>query len=87
VIGDEATFSMNGVVNSQNVWHYASKGNAPVFNFNRKDSRAKLTVWGALCGNSVLLGPYFFEGNVDGDAYLQMLPQYALPFLAVHFQN
>ena len=87
VIGDEATFSMNGVVNSQNVRHYAPKGNAPVFNFNRKDSREKPTVWGAVCGNGVLLGPYFFEGNVDGDAYLQMLRQYALPFLAVHFQN
>ena len=61
MIGDEATFSMNDVVNSQNVWHYAPKGNAPVLNFNRKDSCAKLTVWGAVCGNGVLLGPYFFE--------------------------
>ncbi len=87
VIGDEATFSMNGVVNTQNVRHYAPKGNAPIFNFNKSDSRAKLSVWGAVCGNGVLLGPYFFERNVDGDEYLQMLRQYALPILAVHFQN
>ena len=85
VIGDEATFAMNGVVNAQNVRHYAPKGNAPVFNINRKDSHAKLTVWGAVCGNGVLLGPYFFERNVNGDKYLQMLQQYVLPLLAGHF--
>ena len=87
VIGDEASFVMDGEVNSHNVRRYAPKGHPPEFNFNRSDSRAKLTVWAGLCGNGVILGPYFFEGNVNGVAYLQMLHEYVLPLLAVHFRD
>ena len=77
----------NWRVNSHNVRRYAPKGHPPEFNFNRSDSRAKLTVWAGLCGNGVILGPYFFEGNVDGVAYLQMLHEYVLQLLAVHFRD
>ena len=69
---------MNGVVNTDDVRHDAQKGEAPEFHFNRGDSREKLTVWGAVSGNGVLLGPYFFQRNVHGQAYLEMLRQFAL---------
>jgi hypothetical protein len=78
---------MDGEVNLHNVRRYAPKGHPPEFNFNRSDSQAKLTVWAGLCGNGVILGPYFFEGNVDGVAYLQILHEYDLPLLAVHFRD
>ena len=87
IIGDEAAFAMNGEVNSHNVRQYSPKGHPPVFNFERSNSRAKLTVWAALCGNGVMLGPYFFDGNVNGMAYLQLLNEFALPQLVVHFGN
>jgi hypothetical protein len=87
VIGDEASFVMDGEVNWHNVRRYAPKGHPREFNFNRSDCRAKLTVWAGLCGNGVILGPYFFEGNVDGVAYLQMLHEYVLPLLPVHFRD
>ena len=74
VIGDEAGFMMNGEVNTHNIRRYAPKGD-----FDRNDSRAKLTVWVGLCGNGVIVGPYFFDGNVDGIAYLQMLDEYVFP--------
>ena len=45
VIGDEAGFMMNGEVNTHNICRYAPKGDPPEFNFDRNDSRAKLTVW------------------------------------------
>ena len=57
------------------------------FNFERNDSRAKLTVWAALCGNGVILGPYSLDRNVDGIAYLRMLNEFVFPQLAVHFGN
>ena len=63
IIEDEAAFAMDGEVNSHNVRQYSLKGHLPVFNFERSNSRAKLTVWAALCGNGVILGPYFFDGN------------------------
>ena len=60
VIGDEAAFAMNGEVNSHNVLEYAPKGHPSKLNFDRNDSRAKLTVWERLCGNDVIMGPYIF---------------------------
>jgi hypothetical protein len=66
IIGDEASFVMNGEVNTQNVREHAAKGHPPAFNFERSSSREHLTVWAALCGNGMIFGPYFFEGNVNG---------------------
>ena len=86
IIGDEAAFAMDGEANSHNVRQYSPKGHPPVFNFERSNSRAKLTVWAALSGNGVILGPYFFDGNVNGMAYLQSLNEFAFPQL-VHFGN
>jgi hypothetical protein len=59
ILGDEAGFSLNGEVNTHNVRQYAPTGQPPAFNFERNDSRAKLTVWAPLCGNGLLVGPYF----------------------------
>ena len=87
MIGDEAAFAMDGEVNSHNVRQHSPKGHPPAFNFERSNSHAKLTVWAALCGNGVILGPYFFDGNVNGMAYLQLLNKFAFPQLIVHFGN
>ena len=87
IIGDEAGFALNGEVNSHNVREYAPKGNPPAFNFERTNSCGKLNIWAALCGNGVILGPYFFDGNVNGLAYLRMLNEFAFPQLAIHFNN
>ena len=46
-----------------------------------------LSAWAALCGNGVIFGPYFFDGNVNGMAYLQLLNEFAFPQLVVHFGN
>ena len=86
IIGDEAGFALNGEVNSHNVHEYAPKGNPPAFNFERTNSRAKLTIWSTLCGNGGILGPYFFDGNVNGLAYLRM-NEFAFLQLAIHFNN
>ena len=73
VIGDEAAFSMNGQVNSHNVVQYAPKGEAPDFHYDRNNSREKVTVWAAVCGNGTILGPYFFDANMNGQTYLNMI--------------
>ena len=86
-IGDEASFTMNGEVSTQNVRQYAPKGHPPAFNFERSNSRVQLTVWAALCGNGVIIGRYCFKGNVNGIAYLRMLSEFVFPQLAEHFNN
>ena len=35
----------------------------------------------------MIIGPYFFEGNVNGIAYLRMLNEFVFPQLAEHFNN
>ena len=52
---------------------YASKGDKPDFTFQRDNSRQKDTVWGGMGANGILLRSYFFEGNVDGGNYLEII--------------
>ena len=42
-------------------------------------------MWVGLCGNGSLLGPYFYENNVTGDSYLQMLNRMVIPQLALEY--
>ena len=86
-IGDEAGFAMNGKVSSQNVRKYAPKGDVPEFTYDVNESRAKLMVWIGLIGNGTLIGPFFFEGNVTGAKYLQLLNEKVLPELFNLFPN
>jgi hypothetical protein len=72
IIGDEAGFVLNGEVNSHNVREYAPKGNPPAFNFERKNSRAKLTIWAALSGNGVILGG--ISTNAEASSLFRNLP-------------
>ena len=44
IIRDEAGFALNGEINSHNVREYAPKENPPAVNFERTNSRAKLTI-------------------------------------------
>ena len=87
VIGDEASFAMNGQVNTHNIRMYAEKGNPTSFSFDVSSDRRKLSVWAAICGNGALCGPYFFDGNVSGQSYLEMIDNFALPNLRILFPN
>ena len=85
VIGDEAAFRMNGKVSSRNVVQYAPKGERPGFCYNVSSSKEKVTVWAALCGNGTILGPYFFDDNVNGMVYLNMLNDDVVDDMMVNF--
>ena len=85
LIGDEAGFAMNGSVNTQNVREYAPKGQPPDFFYQRNECRTRITVWVGLCGNGKLIGPFFFEGSVNGLRYLEMLNEKVFPKLVQLF--
>jgi len=68
VIGDEASFAMNGNINSKNMVYYSPKGEQPDHYYDKPESREKITVWVGLCGDGHLIGPYFYDGNVDGNS-------------------
>ena len=71
---------------TQNVRRYAPKRQPPAnFTFQRLNSREKLGVWAALVGDGTLIGPFFFDGNLNGNGYLRMLRTDILPIIAQKF--
>ena len=87
VIGDEAGFALNGAVNNHNVRIYVPANQVPDFHYNVNDSRQKLTVWVGLFRNGEMLGPFFFDGNVNGQSYLNLLNVEVIPSMTVLFQD
>ena len=62
---------------------YAPANQLSDFHFNVNDSRQKLTVLVGLCGDSDTLGLFFFDGNVNGLSYLNLLNGEVVPLMAV----
>ena len=54
IIGDEATFCMNGRVNTRNTREYAPRGQPPDFFYDQRSSREKVNVWAAVCGDGTI---------------------------------
>lgn len=77
LFADEATFHKNGFVNRHNFHYYAT--DQPHCIRTISQTRWSLNVWGGIIGNHVI-GPYFFDGTVNGQVYLNFL-QNELPQL------
>ena len=43
----------------------------------------KIIAWGGLCGNGSFLGPFFFDNNVNGMPYFEILIEEILPTLVL----
>lgn len=81
MIGDEAAFFMNGKVNTHNVRQYAPRNEPPVFNINKSMCREKLSLWIGICGQGSLVGPIFYDNNMNGVDYLNMINENIVPEL------
>ena len=81
IVGDEVKFPLNGRVNSQNIREYAVYGHPPIdFTVDiRNDVRDALHCWCGLTSDGHLIGPRFFDGNMNGAMYLDLIDQYVLP--------
>lgn len=88
IIGDEAAFHMNGTVSTQNVRCYSPQGHPPQdFKYEKSNDRHKLHVWVGLCGNGRIVGPHFFDRNVNGGIYGEMLQNVVFPVVAHNYQS
>lgn len=79
IFSDECTFSTNGVVSSQNLRYWSTEN--PEFRVQcRRQYYKKVNVW---CGISYygIIGPYFFERNMNQNSYLEMLDNFLLDHL------
>ena len=83
IIGDEAIFQLNGNVSNHNFVRYATRGDLPEdFVDDKPSSEEKLVVWIGLVRNNLIGSYFFFDGNVNGQAYLEMLNNFLLPQVA-----
>lgn len=71
LFSDEATFTTNGIISSQNSRFWVSENPEWIINCRRQYSQ-KINVW---CGilNERVIGPFFFEGNMNGEQFLHFL--------------
>lgn len=71
MFSDEATFSTNGTVSSQHVRYWSDTN--PHFRIsNNRQYFVKVNVWCAVTYHGII-GPYFFDSNVNQHTYLDML--------------
>ena len=75
---DEATFHLSGYVHTQNCRIWSTTKPDLVHEFI--DNSPKINVWCAISSNLVI-GPYFFEENVNGKNYLDMLQNFFWPYI------
>lgn len=66
---DEARFCRNGTVNVHNA-HYWSQQNPHWLRQHKHQVRWSVNVWCGILGDRII-GPYFFEGNLDSKKYTQ----------------
>lgn len=71
LFSDESTFHRNGFVNCHN-FHYYSTENPHVLRTTASQHRWSLNVWAGILGTHVI-GPFFFNGHLTGQIYLEFL--------------
>jgi transposase len=76
IFSDEAHFHVHGVVNKQD-FRYWSETN-PIWFQEQPLHSPRVTVWAAI-GWQGVFGPFFFEENINGANYLDMLQHRFLP--------
>jgi transposase len=78
---DEAIFQTNGRVNRHNCVYWSDTN--PHIIIEQELNVPKVIVWAGIWSNGVV-GPFFFEGNVTSEKYLQMLTTNVIPQLQQH---
>lgn len=85
VFSDEATFTLNGHVNRQNCRYWAKENPHWIMECHTQYPQ-KVNVWAGIVDNRIL-GPFFFDGTLNGEQYLEFLEFELIPALAVLYPN
>ena len=70
IFSDEAIFHLEGSINKHNSSFWSQKN--PNWVVEKTMHSPKIMVWAAV-GAPGIIGPFFLEGNVDGESYLRLL--------------
>lgn len=82
---DESSFFLNGNVNKQNC-RYWSDENPHIVVEGHTQNPQKLNVWCGILGDKII-GPFFIDGNLTGDAYVEMLNNLIEPSIVNEVEN
>lgn len=82
---DECTFFLNGEVNRHNC-RYWSDTNPHLFRETRTQYPQKLNVWAGILGDHIV-GPFFIDGNLNGNIYLELLETTVDPHITELLEN
>lgn len=82
---DESTFHISGYVNRHNC-RYWSTENPHVFREEHTQYPLKRNVWAGILKNEII-GPFFIEGNLNAEKYLQLSIDEIVPAMRVSAQN
>lgn len=88
VFSDESTFCLNGIVNRQNCRYWAPENPHWAIEGHTQYPQT-INVWAGIVGNTIV-GPFFIDGSLNGDKYLDLLQHQIIPALAAlypHHQN
>lgn len=82
---DEASFYLNGTVNRQNC-RYWSDTNPHWMMEAQTQYPEKVNVWAGIVGNNIL-GPFFIEGTLTAEQYLEMLQNDIVPAIVALYPD
>lgn len=85
IFSDEATFFINGIVNRQNCRYWAAENPHWMMEAHTQIPQ-KVNVWAGIIGDRIL-GPFFIEGSLTAEKYLNFLRDELTPALAVLYPN
>lgn len=83
VFSDEATFMLNGTVNRHNC-RYWSDTNPHWAEEGHTQYPQKVNVWAGVIGRHII-GPFFLDGTLTADRYLQLLQNHVIPAITAIF--
>lgn len=78
---DEACFKLNGHINRHNCVYWAAEN--PHIIIDKEVNLPGITVWAAISSEG-LIGPFFLDGRVNGERYLNMLQTQFYPLVQHH---
>jgi hypothetical protein len=81
---DEANLRLSGHVNRHNCVYWDTEN--PHIMFDTQLNQSGVSVWGGISSFRIL-GLCSFKGRMTGDSYLDMLQNYTVPELRMHWDN
>lgn len=78
VFSDEATFFLNGSVNRHNMSYWSEENPHWMIDSRATQYPQKVNVWAGII-NDRIVGPFFYEGNLDARKYENMLRDQIVP--------